>query len=137
MENPFLSIVREAAEKNWCVSPFCTTCGAREYREALSELAGPFGGPLCIALSQVSADELIRVPRWDQALEVAIRDLPFEGQVVEVLEAWLPGVGSTARFDDVVLSRIVRALSVTTETRAAWIAAVVPGGMRNRDPWQE
>jgi hypothetical protein len=129
MENPFLLIAREAAEKKWCVRPYCTTCGAHEYRRALSELAGP----LCDALCSVSADDLILVSGWDEALEVAIRDLPIGPQVDTVLRAWLPRVGSTPRFDDVVLFRIVRALPASSATRDAWIAAAVPGAVRNRD----
>jgi len=125
--------VRAAAERKWCVQPYCTTCGAREYRAALSELAGPLGGPLCDALCQVPTDDLVRVPRWDEALEVAIRDLPLGAQVEAVLRAWLPRVGSVLRFDDVVLFRIVRALPVTSLTRDAWIVAAVPGAVSNRD----
>jgi hypothetical protein len=133
MQNPFLSIVREAADKKWCVQPYCTTCGARDYRAALSKLAGPLGGALCDALSQISVDDLIRVPRWDEALEVAIRDLPIGAQVDAVLKAWLPRVGSIPRFDDVVLFRIVRALPATSATRDAWILAAVPVAVSSRD----
>jgi hypothetical protein len=133
MANPFVSIVTEAATKNWCVKPYCTTCGAKKYRSALGNLAGPLGGPLCEALCQVSAAELVQVLRWDEALEVAIRDLPIDNQVETVLTAWLPEVGSRLRFDDVVLYRIVRMLPESNPVREEWILAAVPIAVATRD----
>jgi hypothetical protein len=133
MANPFLSIVVEAAAKRWCVTPYCTTCGAHEYRAALRQLAGPLGGPLCDALSAVSPAELTCVPHWEEALEVAIRDLPIGSQVEAVLGAWLPHVGLTPRFDDVVLYRIVRSLGQSSSIRESWIRAAIPCATRTRD----
>jgi len=113
--------------------PYCTTCGSREYRTAVRQLAGPLGGPLCDALCELSVDELVRVPRWGQALQVAIYDLPSRSQVQTVLNAWLPQVGSSSRFDDVVLYRIVRALPKVNPVREAWIRATVPCAIATRD----
>jgi hypothetical protein len=81
----------------------------------------------------VSADELVHVPRWDEALEVAIRDLPVRNHVETVLNAWLARVGSSPRFDDVVLYRIVRVLPKGNSVREAWILAAVPGAVATQD----
>ena len=133
MGNPFVSIVAEASAKNWCVRPYCTTCGSREYRAALAQLAGPLGGPLCDALCTLSPDELTRFPRWDEALEVAIGDIPLGLQVEAVLNAWLPRVGLRPEFDDVVLFRIVRSLSDGSPTRRNWVRAAVPGAVKTKN----
>jgi hypothetical protein len=133
MTNPFVAIVSEAGEKGWCVRPYCTTCGAHAYRKALRRLAGPLGGPLCDALCQLSPSDLIKLPGWDDALEVAIRDLPIAAQVTSVLSAWLLNVGRFSRFDDVVLYRIVRDLPASHEQRDRWLLAAVPNAVKERD----
>ena len=74
-----------------------------------------------------------KYPSWEEALEVAIRDLPIGSHVETVLNAWLPRVGSSPRFDDVVLYRIVRALPEDNSVREAWILAAVPGAVATRD----
>ncbi len=133
MGNPFVSIVAEASTKNWCVKRYCTTCGSREYRVALAQLAGPLGGPLCDALCALSPDELTRLSRWDEALEVAIRDLPLGTQVETVLNAWLPQVGLKPGFDDVVLFRIVRSLRQGNPIRENWVRAAIPGAVNTKN----
>src|SRR5262245_43124018 len=96
-QNPFISIVAQASEHKWCLTPFCTTCGCREYRTTLAQLAGPLGEPLCNALRTVSPDDLMRFPDWDQAIEIAILDLSVV-QVESVLKSWLLFVGERPKF---------------------------------------
>ena len=49
--NLFLELVRQAAQQNWCVRPYCTTCGAMYFRSALRAAGGELGGPLLEALA--------------------------------------------------------------------------------------
>lgn len=56
--NPLLEVIRTAHERNWCTKPACTTCGAREYRQALATLSGPLGGGLVSALSDLEPHEV-------------------------------------------------------------------------------
>ncbi len=125
--------MEHAAEMKWCVKPRCTTCGAQKFRGALRNLGGPLGGPVCDALCELSPVELVRLPRWDEALETAILDLRVEGQVEAVLGAWLPHVGRTPRFDDVVLFRFVRFLGTTSPIRESWIKAAIPPAVAMKD----
>jgi len=131
--NPFVSIVLEAVAREWCTRPFCTTCGAREYRLALRDLGGPVGERLCDALCELSPAELVELPNWAGALEIAVRDLPMGTQVEAVLRAWLPRIGEVVPFDDVVLFRIVRCLRETGGLREEWIRAAIPVAVRTKD----
>ena len=128
--NPYISILQAAEIKNWCVTPYCTTCGAREYRRALARLAGPLGGPLTKALCVLEPRAAMRFSSWDDALEIALRDLPFGLSIV--LDAWLPRVGQVVRFDDVVFYRIVRHLR-SSDVRNQWIEVLVPLAIERND----
>ena len=64
MNNPLYDIIRKANEQKWCMTPYCTTCGAREYRKALKDLAGPLGGGLANALSDINPQDITSIPNW-------------------------------------------------------------------------
>lgn len=133
MTNPFVSLVAEAERKHWCMRNFCTTCGAMEFRNALAERGGPLGIGLCEALCDLDPDELVALPRWDEAIVVALGDLGLPGQFVDVLEAWLPRAGTVVAWDDVVLFRFIRHLPRTEAVREGWIRAAIPNAVRTGD----
>lgn len=58
---------------------------------------------------------------WQDPLLVAVMDLPFSGQLDEVLEAWLPHLPVHTAFADFVLYRIVRRMSADNRVRARWV----------------
>ena len=120
--NPLLEVVQTARERNWCTKPRCTTCGAREYRQALAELSGPLGGGLVNALADLEPCDLVGIPDWQDPLLVAVMALPFRGQVHEVLGAWLPHLAENIAFADFVLYRIVRWITPANPVRSRWIA---------------
>lgn len=120
--NPFLQILRKAKENGWCVDLYCTTCGAMNFRSALREVGGEFGGPLADALSDVDLDELTSMPNWEDAIQIAVRDLPLSGQATALLESWLERAHQNLRFFDVVLYRLVRYLPMDHPVREEWIA---------------
>lgn len=131
--NPFLEIVRTARERNWCTKPGCTTCGAREYRDALAELSGPLGGGLVKALANLEPGDLAGMSGWQGPLLIAVGDLPFSTQINDVVEAWLPHLAADVAFADLVLYRIVRRLPAGNPLRAKWIEGCRALALETRD----
>lgn len=107
------------------MSLHCTTCGAHEYRKALRQLGGEAGGGLANALAELSPSELAKEPGWQDALLIAIRDLPFSLQLEGVLEAWLPKIREDILFSDFVLFKIVKYVPVESDIRKQWISECI------------
>jgi hypothetical protein len=133
MNNPLYDIIRKANEQKWCMTPYCTTCGSREYRKALKDLSGPLGGGLANALCDINFQEITSIPNWQNALLVAIIDLPISMQVGGVLKAWLEKTGSNIFFIDLVLYKIVRHLPKDNETRNLWIDHCMSVALNTKD----
>ena len=131
--NPFLEAVRQAAERNWCVQPYCTTCGTGDFRAALHTIGGQLGGPLADALGSVSLRELTSLPHWSGAIELAVRELPLPGQMTSLLESWLDRSDENIRFFDVVLYKLVRHLTKGHPLRERWIAKGIALAVQTRD----
>jgi len=121
LSNPLIEIMREGCRRKWCMTPYCTTCGALEYRTKLKELAGPLGGPLANALENLDLKELTSIPKWQDGLSVAVIDLPISAQVEGVLRAWLPKAPEDIRFTDYVLFKLVKYLPRQSQIRKKWI----------------
>lgn len=123
MSNPLLALIAHAHAQNWCTEPYCTTCGSHDYRKKLKELAGDLGGPLADALEQIDIAELIALPNWRGALELAFNSLPLGPLQAEgALRRWLPQLSSHIDFADHVLFRIVRYMPAS-ELRTQWVDA--------------
>lgn len=132
-DNAFLLVLRKALAQKWCMRPYRTTCGAREFRSALQELGGEMGGPLADALAEVSLDELTSLPGWDGALEIAVRDLPLPGQASSLLESWLMRGDQNLRFFDFILYRLVRYLPEGHPVRSKWVTKALSIATQTRD----
>jgi len=63
----------------------------------------------------------VALPNWQDALLVAIIDLPFSLQVEGVLKAWFPKTTDNIIFTDFAFYKIVRYLPKGNETRNRWI----------------
>ena len=133
MSNPLIDIMKEGSERNWCMTLYCTTCGSKEYRKKLKELAGPLGGPLANALSEIDIKELTAIPNWQDALLIAINDLPPSMQVEGVLKAWLPGIANNIRFADYILFKLVKYMDRNSETRTDWINSCIDVAIETKD----
>jgi hypothetical protein len=131
--NLFLKTLRQAIEENWCVQPYCTTCGARDFRSALRAAGSKLGGPLADALVNVDLVELVSLPKWDDAIEVAFRDLPLPGLATSLLESWLHRAEENIRFFDFVLYKLVRYLPEEQPVRAQWIAKGIALAIKTED----
>lgn len=131
--NPLYDIIRKANEQKWCVTPYCSTCGAHEYRNALRELSGPMGGGLANALEDIDLHEITWLPNWQDALLVAIMDLPISQQVEGVLEAWLPKISGHIVFADLILYKIVRYMRKDNATKNNWIVRCIDIAINSRN----
>ena len=94
----FPELVLEAVTKNVCVKPFCTTCGALEFRRSLQTLRQS----VQVCLRDIDIETLVQVQRWDEALRIAYGELSFDQQR-EVVQRWLEQAQLPLRFADVVV----------------------------------
>jgi len=133
MSKPLYEIILKAHEQNWCVTPYCTTCGSSEYRNALKELSGPLGGGLADALADIDLQEISLLPNWQDALLVAIMDLPILQQVEDVLNAWLPKISDHIALADLILYKIVRYMRKDNATRNNWIVRCIDIAINSRN----
>ncbi len=102
--NRFLSLLHLAAKNQWCTTPFCTTCGAREFRSGLRE----FGTELADNLADVDLSELEMTSDWEGALRLALDELQAADLMDRVLLRWLPQLELHIRLADLVLFYYVR-----------------------------
>jgi hypothetical protein len=123
----------KAREQRWCTKPYCTTCGAIDYRKSLKNLAGPLGEGLANALADINPQDLISIPDWQDAILVAVIDLPIASQVEGVLKVWLPKITDNTFFADFVLYKIVRNLPANNETRNRWIESCMALALSTRN----
>jgi hypothetical protein len=143
IHKPFLEILHQVDKNGWCVKPWCTTCGAQHFRNALTEIGiGMLDGSLIDPLANMNIDDLVALPNWDNALLVTWMDLRFSGsdQWKYLLKSWLdipmPDImpASVHRtlykctdkysfliFCDLVLYKLVRPLSSNRRIREQWI----------------
>ena len=131
--NPLYETIRKAHEQNWCLTPYCTTCGAHEYRNALRELSGSMGGGLADALADIDLQEISLLPNWQDALLVAIMDLSFSQQIEGVLDSWLPKISDHIVLADLILYKMVRYMRKDNATRNKWIECCIDIAINSRN----
>lgn len=132
MTNAFVDLLRTADQKQWCVKPFCTTCGAAEYRSALSKLAFDPLGPLFFLLNEVTEADIAWFAEWQDALLVAFMSLLLPRQAEDVLAAWVNRPANDLRLTDFVLFRIVRRMAPSA-LRQEWIDRGIGMALQSRD----
>ena len=127
--NAFLEILRKASQERWCVTPFCTTCGNRDYRAALRRMESDGSPRLAESLSNVNLVDLCRIPEWDDALRIALGEITDAAQMDEVLNAWLPAIKQHVAVADVILFYFVRRgalfAPMSIEVLRMWVDACV------------
>ncbi|HCC54227.1 MAG TPA: hypothetical protein DEQ20_04780 [Desulfobulbaceae bacterium] len=134
MSNPFIDIVRTANKNKWCTTPYCTTCIAREYRQALQDLGGGgLGGGLANALSKLKPSELTLEDNWQDALLTAIIDLPFSLQLEGILKNWSEKLDEDINFTDFVLFKVIRNISSNSEIWKQWIDICISLAVRSHN----
>jgi len=92
-------------------------------RHELKKLTGHLGlgDGLVDALSEMDVNEIVSITGWQNALLIAIFDLPLS-QIERVLNSWLSKWTGHLSFIDFALYKIVRSLPKGNETRNRWIA---------------
>ena len=113
--------------------PYCSTCYAHDYRQALKQLGGELGDGLANALAALSPSELTRQYEWRDALWIAIIDLPSPLQLEGVVKAWLPKFYENLRFSDFVLYKIIRYLPKENAIRKEWTDKCILLAKDNKD----
>jgi hypothetical protein len=106
--NQYLEIVDKASKNNWCVEPFCTTCGAQEYRKAIRGLSESKGNGFIDALSILELDKLKEYPNWENAIRIALGEINDASDMDKVLRSWLPNLATNIELADIVLFYFVR-----------------------------
>ncbi len=130
MSNIFVDLVKKAALHKWCVRPYCTTCGCREFRNALQNN----GREWVSTLSAIDPADLYGLPDWGDALTLAFIDLPLgQAQIGSILSVWFTKIDAHIRFADTALFRVVRNLPAKHEMREKWIDKCVELALRTRD----
>jgi hypothetical protein len=122
--NKFIESIKTAKENKWCTTPYCTTCGAREYRQYLQELIDCDSllsvGPVD-ALSNLNPTELTKIGNWQNPLLVAIIDLNCQRE--QILTSWLPKIRDDIAFTDFVLFKRIRNCTKDNDVIKEWIEA--------------
>jgi len=133
MTNPFIDIVRTAEKNKWCTTPYCTTCIAREYRQALKELSGPLGGGLANALSELNPSEITSEDNWQNTLLTAIIELPMSMQLEGILETWSEKLDEDIDFTDFILFKVIRNISNRSNIWEKWVSGCVLLSLKTRN----
>lgn len=135
--NSFIETLRNANQQRWCVKPFCTTCGAQDFRAALRKLAGANGKGLVEALSSLDLSELRTLSEWDDAIRLALGEINQAPHMDEVLRAWLPHLQENIALADVVLFYFVKRgalfAPMSVEILRVWIDACVKLAVETRN----
>jgi hypothetical protein len=128
--NAFTELLAQANDRGWCVQPYCTTCGSREYRTALKEFN------VTEALCQVDIENLASFRNWDDALRIALGEISGPTEMDSVLGAWLPQIHRNAELADIVLFYFVRRsvlfAPMGVEMVRAWTQACIVLACRER-----
>jgi len=120
MSNRFLQAVVDAGGKNWCVRPWCTTCGARDFRAAVASIED-----LQPKLETVDLQDLTSHRDWCDALRVTAIDHRISIDWGRILSCWLPFAQGHIDFADHVFYYLVNHVPCDHQTRGNWLATCV------------
>ena len=127
MKNHFLQIVTDAERNNWCVRPWCTTCGAHDFRTAVASIAD-----IQTALESIDCDELTSHRDWCRALRVTAIDHRISLDWGRILSYWLPYAQRHIDFADHVFYYLVNRVPCDRLTRATWLSICVDLALRTK-----
>jgi len=107
-KNAFTELLRQAVAKGWCTKVFCTTCAAKEYRQALHMIVIEKYESLTRIFAEVDLSELESFPNWQDALRIALDDIGERLSRDDVFLAWMPALDSHIAVADLILFYYVR-----------------------------
>ena len=126
--NRVIQLVREAKSRDWCVKPFCTTCGNRDFRQALKTVPD-----LTTELVGLDIDDLGRIPCGVDCLTIIMQTQDVEWD--SILATWMPRVADNVRLADAVLFRVIGRLMPfqRTQTMQNWIQSCIELACKTKD----
>ncbi len=127
MTNSLLQVIAEADRMNWCVRPWCTTCGARDIRSAVASITN-----LQSTLESVDLEKLTSYRNWSDALRVVAIDNRISLDWGHILLSWLPFASEHVEFADHVLFYLVRELPCDRQVRDSWVNMCVDLALKTK-----
>lgn len=121
MSNFFIESIKTAKENKWCTTPYCTTCGAVEYRQYLRDYEDDVRGGVVEALLDLNPSELTKIHNWQDPLLLAMIDLNWQRE--SILKSWLTKIDEDVAFTDYVLFKIIKNCPRENATIKDWIMA--------------
>ncbi|TVL96557.1 MAG: hypothetical protein CV087_23680 [Candidatus Brocadia sp. WS118] len=120
MKNYFLEVLNDAVLNKWCVQPWCTTCGASDFRTAVAAISD-----IQSDLENVDLRQLISYRQWCNALRITAADRMFTINWGRILSLWLPYAREHIDFADHILYYLVNNVPCEGRIRDEWVAACV------------
>jgi hypothetical protein len=121
----FIEIIKAAEENDWCVNPFCTTCGSREFKDELRKLSEEHESGFIDALCAADLSDLQSSSNWRDALRITLGQIDDVKDMDKVLKAWLPNLQSNIPLADFVLFYFCRGgllfSTMSGEVLGAWV----------------
>jgi hypothetical protein len=135
--NSFTEILEYANQHDWCVKPYCTTCGAHEYRDSLHELSLETNNGLVVSLSMTDVSCLLKYSNWDDAVRIALMEIKSAENMDCVLKSWMSSIHKNIKLADIVLFYHVRRGAVfapmSVEVHKDWTGKCVELAIRTKD----
>ena len=137
MMNRYLSILNRAEKLGWCVKPYCTTCGAQQFRDALNSFGGDNNHQLAQALATLDLDDLMQHRSWHNGLRLALDEIRDPLVMDSILTSWLPHLRHHIPVADLVLFYFVRRgalfAPMSEEILKRWIGVCTSIAIRTRN----
>lgn len=114
MSNSFLKLVEKAERENWCVRPWCTTCGSRDFRASVATTSD-----LQSALESIDLQALVSHAEWCDMLRIVALDTPLLNWN-RIFSSWLPFAKKHVDFADHVFFYLVSRVPCDKRTFDDW-----------------
>lgn len=136
--NPIVQAMQTAAIECWCVSTWCTTCGHKEFAEALVQTESPPQRTIESSLAEIDFAELQSAPNWRDCLQSIFQrrrgpgGLPIlsSAERQRVLKRWscrlLKSADLETRLTDFAMFYLVRNEPMTSEVISPWLDHSLP-----------
>ena len=134
MKDQFLDIIIKAEEFNWCLTPYCTTCGNTPFGEEIKRICGgDLFANLPLFLKDIDLDKFTKSKRCYEVLKLIIIQVKFPFFWKDVLESWYPKISHYVRLADVVLYYLIKNFSKESEIRKLWIDKCIDMAIKFED----
>ena len=131
--NSLVQVMHTADRERWCVSKWCTTCGHREFADALVQTESAPHNTIALSLAEINFTELQAAPNWRDCLQsIFQRRRPAERRPIlspierqRVLVRWsirlLQSGDLETRLTDFAMFYLVRNEPPSSEALSRWV----------------